>query len=65
MEAGASIRRTASLDAIYLKGQWPRGVTDFVPCLFVEKATQTSEDWSDEKWWVERKPNEPIILLTS
>ncbi|GLH15928.1 Uncharacterized protein GBIM_20330 [Gryllus bimaculatus] len=38
------IRRTASLDAIYLKGQWPRE-SFYMYCghLLVDKATQTEE----------------------
>ncbi|XP_068082031.1 protein FAM117B isoform X2 [Anabrus simplex] len=44
------IRRTASLDAIYLKGQWPRE-RFYVYCghLLVDKATQTEEWTSDQK----------------
>ena len=40
------IRRTASLDAIYLKGQWPRGnFQQFGSKLLVDKSTQTPEEW--------------------
>ena len=35
-----SIRRTASLDAIYLKGQWPRDSHYLYSSLLVDKATQ-------------------------
>ncbi|XP_046439848.1 protein FAM117B-like [Daphnia pulex] len=40
-----SMRRTASLDAIYLKGQWPRGTADYESNLLLDKATQTPEEW--------------------
>jgi hypothetical protein len=40
-----TIRRTASLDAIYLKGQWPRGTVDNGSNLPLDKATQTPEEW--------------------
>lgn len=43
------IRRTASLDAIYLKGQWPRGTVDYGSNLLVDKSTQTPEEWLDMK----------------
>jgi len=42
-----SIRRTASLDAIYLKGQWPRD--SLTPKLLVDKSAQTPEEWQDER----------------
>ena len=42
-----SIRRTASLDAIYLKGQWPRD--SLTPKLLVDKSAQTTEEWQDER----------------
>ncbi|XP_023247905.1 glucocorticoid-induced transcript 1 protein isoform X3 [Copidosoma floridanum] len=48
--AGQSIRRTASLDTIYLKGQWPRDSHSHYmhhTSLLVDKATQT-DDWSNE-----------------
>lgn len=38
------MRRTASLDAIYLKGQWPRGTVGYGSYL-LDKATQTPEEW--------------------
>jgi len=40
---GSVIRRTASLDTIYLKGQWPRE-TFYMYCghLLVDKSTQVS-----------------------
>lgn len=40
-----AMRRTASLDAIYLKGQWPRGTADYGSNLLLDKATQTPEEW--------------------
>ncbi|XP_046389548.1 protein FAM117B-like [Ischnura elegans] len=51
---GCIIRRTASLDTIYLKGQWPRD-SFYMYCghLLVDKATQTTEEWSSEQ----RKPH--------
>lgn len=46
---GSVIRRTASLDTIYLKGQWPRE-TFYMYCgqLLVDKSTQT-EEWTSEQ----------------
>ncbi|XP_049809834.1 protein FAM117B-like isoform X1 [Schistocerca nitens] len=43
------IRRTASLDTIYLKGQWPKE-SFYMYCghLLVDKATQT-EEWTSEQ----------------
>lgn len=43
---GNVIRRTASLDTIYLKGQWPRET--FYNYLLVDKSTQT-EEWTSEQ----------------
>lgn len=43
------LRRTASLDAIYLKGQWPRGTADKRSCLLLDKGTQTPEEWQEKK----------------
>ncbi|KAG8227933.1 hypothetical protein J437_LFUL008745, partial [Ladona fulva] len=47
---GCIIRRTASLDTIYLKGQWPRDSL-YMYCghLLVDKATQTTEEWNNEQ----------------
>ncbi|XP_033230791.1 glucocorticoid-induced transcript 1 protein-like [Belonocnema kinseyi] len=42
-----NIRRTASLDTIYLKGQWPRDSYYIHSSLLVDKATQT-EEWCNE-----------------
>ena len=39
------MRRTASLDAIYLKGLWPKGTVDYGSNLPLDKATQTPEEW--------------------
>lgn len=45
----ACIRRTASLDAIYLKGQWPREAFYMHSSILqVDKATQT-DDWLNER----------------
>lgn len=42
---GSVIRRTASLDTIYLKGQWPRE-SFYMYCghLLVDKSTQVSKE---------------------
>ncbi|KDR22423.1 hypothetical protein L798_01417, partial [Zootermopsis nevadensis] len=43
------IRRTASLDTIYLKGQWPREkIPMYCGRLLVDKSTQT-EEWTSEQ----------------
>ena len=42
-----SIRRTASLDAIYLKGQWPKDSYEAKP--LVDKSSQTPEEWQEER----------------
>ncbi|CAB3378767.1 Hypothetical predicted protein [Cloeon dipterum] len=48
--ATKAMRRTASLDAIYLKGQWPpEGLRMYCGHILVDKATQTSEDWICEQ----------------
>lgn len=42
------IRRTASLDTIYLKGQWPRdSFRTYCGILLVDKSTQTPDEWND------------------
>ncbi|XP_018565556.1 protein FAM117B isoform X2 [Anoplophora glabripennis] len=48
---GTIIRRTASLDTIYLKGQWPRDSFYWhTGILQIDKATQTDEsDWLDPR----------------
>lgn len=48
---GNIIRRTASLDTIYLKGQWPRESYYWqIGYLQVDKSTQTDErDWLDSR----------------
>ncbi|XP_033332074.1 glucocorticoid-induced transcript 1 protein isoform X2 [Megalopta genalis] len=48
LSGNQNIRRTASLDTIYLKGQWPRD-TYYIhsSLLLVDKSTQT-EEWSNE-----------------
>ncbi|KAG7202870.1 hypothetical protein KM043_010018 [Ampulex compressa] len=48
LSGNQNIRRTASLDTIYLKGQWPRdSYYIHSSLLLVDKATQT-EEWSNE-----------------
>lgn len=39
-EGSALMRRTASLDTIYLKGQWPKDDQPFTHLLHVDKASQ-------------------------
>ncbi|XP_017775304.1 PREDICTED: protein FAM117B-like isoform X2 [Nicrophorus vespilloides] len=48
---GSAIRRTASLDTIYVSGQWPRESNYCVqPALQINKATQTDEcDWVESR----------------
>ncbi|XP_011307338.1 glucocorticoid-induced transcript 1 protein isoform X2 [Fopius arisanus] len=48
LSGNQNIRRTASLDTIYLKGQWPRdSYYVHTSLLSVDKSTQT-EEWSSE-----------------
>ncbi|XP_015111374.1 glucocorticoid-induced transcript 1 protein isoform X1 [Diachasma alloeum] len=48
LSGNQNIRRTASLDTIYLKGQWPRdSYYVHTSLLLVDKSTQTDE-WSSE-----------------
>ncbi|XP_076234259.1 protein FAM117B isoform X2 [Calliopsis andreniformis] len=47
LSGNQNIRRTASLDTIYLKGQWPRDSYFIHSSLLVDKSTQT-EEWSNE-----------------
>ncbi|XP_023215715.1 protein FAM117B-like [Centruroides sculpturatus] len=53
------IRRTASLDAIYLAGQWQQDAFYFSHCgrLMMDRATQTPEEWDDidEKKGLQKK----------
>lgn len=42
LSGSQSIRRTASLDTIYLKGQWPRDSYYMHSSLLVDKSTQVS-----------------------
>ncbi|CAL4090894.1 unnamed protein product, partial [Meganyctiphanes norvegica] len=44
-DGGPTMRRTASLDAIYLKGQWPKDTHPFSH-LTLDKYTQTPEEWA-------------------
>lgn len=49
-ESNNVIRRTASLDTIYLKGQWPRETYWQMSNLQIDKSTQTDEnDWVDSR----------------
>ncbi|KAK7032122.1 hypothetical protein SK128_020742, partial [Halocaridina rubra] len=46
-EGRALMRRTASLDTIYLKGQWPKDVQQQpFSSLLLDKASQTPEEWA-------------------
>ncbi|XP_050722306.1 glucocorticoid-induced transcript 1 protein-like isoform X1 [Eriocheir sinensis] len=45
-EGSVLMRRTASLDTIYLKGQWPKDDQPFTHLLHVDKASQTPEEWA-------------------
>ncbi|XP_008552525.1 protein FAM117B [Microplitis demolitor] len=48
LSGNQNIRRTASLDTIYLKGQWPRDYSYIhASLLLVDKSTQT-EEWSQQ-----------------
>lgn len=44
---GGLVRRTASLDTIYLSGQWPRDLHSYCGRPMVDSATQTPEDWKE------------------
>lgn len=44
---GGLMRRTASLDAIYLSAQWPRDLHSYCGRPMVDRATQTSDDWKE------------------
>nr|XP_022903722.1 glucocorticoid-induced transcript 1 protein-like isoform X1 [Onthophagus taurus] len=47
---GSAIRRTASLDTIYLRGHWPRDSLYYSGFLLIDKATQTEDyDWTDTR----------------
>ncbi|XP_074106217.1 protein FAM117B isoform X1 [Cotesia typhae] len=51
LSGNQNIRRTASLDTIYLKGQWPRDYSYIPPALLVvDKSTQT------EEWYQQNEP---------
>lgn len=57
------IRRTASLDAIYLKGQWPRdGFREYCGILLLDKSTQTPDEWNEIP---ERKRGLQIVPMRS
>lgn len=43
LSGSQSIRRTASLDTIYLKGQWPRDSYYMHSSLLVDKSTQVNK----------------------
>ncbi|KAJ8917724.1 hypothetical protein NQ315_005173 [Exocentrus adspersus] len=63
---GTLIRRTASLDTIYLKGQWPRDSFYWhTGTLQLDKATQTDEsDWLDPRKIHSISENDKIEKLT-
>lgn len=44
---GGLMRRTASLDAIYLSAQWPRDLHSYCGRPMVDRATQTPDDWKE------------------
>lgn len=44
---GGLMRRTASLDAIYLSTQWPRDLHSYCGRPMVDRATQTTDDWKE------------------
>lgn len=51
LSGSQSIRRTASLDTIYLKGQWPRDSYYMHSSLLVDKSTQVSKPWFILLFW--------------
>ncbi|XP_014681183.1 PREDICTED: protein FAM117B-like [Priapulus caudatus] len=51
-----NIRRTASLDTIYLTGQWPKDSLSCTGKPTFDKATQTPNEWIDDE--TERKKKE-------
>ncbi|XP_018375590.1 PREDICTED: protein FAM117B-like [Trachymyrmex cornetzi] len=56
-----SIRRTASLDTIYLKGQWPRDSYYMHSSLLVDKSTQTEECSNEPRKMHTRHPTEQTV----
>ncbi|XP_070387660.1 protein FAM117B-like isoform X2 [Dermacentor albipictus] len=44
---GGLMRRTASLDAIYLSAQWPRDLHSYCGRPMVDRSTQTPDDWKE------------------
>ncbi|KAJ8314355.1 hypothetical protein KUTeg_008916 [Tegillarca granosa] len=45
----STLRRTGSLEAIYLKGQWPAPEILSTSHFMVDKSTQTPEDWPERQ----------------
>ncbi|XP_075535884.1 protein FAM117B-like isoform X2 [Dermacentor variabilis] len=58
---GGLMRRTASLDAIYLSAQWPRDLHSYCGRPMVDRATQTPDDWKELERikFVQKKPALP------
>ncbi|KAL3207584.1 hypothetical protein MRX96_010065 [Rhipicephalus microplus] len=58
---GGLMRRTASLDAIYLSAQWPRDLHSYCGRPMVDRATQTPDDWKEVERmkFVQKKPALP------
>ncbi|MPC14013.1 hypothetical protein E2C01_006766 [Portunus trituberculatus] len=54
------MRRTASLDTIYLKGQWPKDDQPFTQLLHVDKASQPCVD----RTFGRGRTAAPAVLLT-
>ncbi|KAM0733087.1 Glucocorticoid-induced transcript 1 protein [Formica fusca] len=62
LSGSQSIRRTASLDTIYLKGQWPRGDSYYMhSSLLVDKSTQTEECSNEPRKMHTRHPTEQTV----
>ncbi|XP_029164328.1 glucocorticoid-induced transcript 1 protein-like isoform X1 [Nylanderia fulva] len=61
LSGSQSIRRTASLDTIYLKGQWPRESYYMHSSLLVDKSTQTEECSNEPRKMHSRHPTEQTV----
>ncbi|KAL6447939.1 protein FAM117B-like isoform X1 [Cataglyphis hispanica] len=61
LSGSQSIRRTASLDTIYLKGQWPRDSYYMHSSLLVDKSTQTEECSNEPRKMHTRHPTEQTV----
>ncbi|KYN01155.1 PREDICTED: protein FAM117B-like isoform X1 [Cyphomyrmex costatus] len=61
LSGNQSIRRTASLDTIYLKGQWPRDSYYMHSSLLVDKSTQTEECSNEPRKMHTRHPTEQTV----